>query len=166
MATSTAENLFEGALAGFAATTPMSIAMELMHRALPEHEQFPLPPRRIIADSPGGKGNSGGNGGDKAEEGAKLGATMVSHYAFGATAGSIYATQEGKVDLPPVVKGMGYGLGVWAVNYLGLLPAVGLIEPPTKMPARHTALMIAAHVVWGAALGLLTEAARGNGKGS
>ena len=36
-----------GALAGLAATAPMTLAMKLMHEALPRHEQYPLPPRQV-----------------------------------------------------------------------------------------------------------------------
>src|SRR5687767_10827262 len=39
--------ILAGALAGFAATGPMTAAMILMHRKLPLHERYPLPPRRI-----------------------------------------------------------------------------------------------------------------------
>ena len=40
--------LLLGALAGFAATVPMTIAMKLLHRELPADEQYHLPPRLII----------------------------------------------------------------------------------------------------------------------
>ena len=52
---------------------------------------------------------------------------------------------------------MAYGLAVWTTGYLGLLPALGALRPATEHPPRRTALMIAAHVVWGAALGLLAD---------
>jgi hypothetical protein len=42
--------LLNGALAGFVATVPMSAAMLTMHRLLPEHEQYPLPPHEITAE--------------------------------------------------------------------------------------------------------------------
>jgi putative membrane protein len=49
---------------------------------------------------------------------------------------------------------------VWTISYVGLLPLSGLFEPATEQPARRNALMIAAHVVWGLGLGVLTEVAR------
>jgi uncharacterized membrane protein YagU involved in acid resistance len=58
---------------------------------------------------------------------------------------------------PNVVNGVAYGLGVWTASYLGLLPALGLLAPATEHPARRNALMIAAHVVWGASLGITAK---------
>jgi hypothetical protein len=34
---------------------------------------------------------------------------------------------------------------------MGWIPAVGTLEPATEHPPRRNALMIAAHLVWGAA---------------
>ena len=39
-----------GALAGLAATAPMSLAMKLLHEQLPTHEQYPLPPREVVME--------------------------------------------------------------------------------------------------------------------
>ena len=36
-----------GALAGLAATAPMTLAMKLMHEQLPREERYPLPPRQV-----------------------------------------------------------------------------------------------------------------------
>ena len=40
-------NLLRGALAGIAATTPMTATMMYLHKHLPDEERFPLPPRNI-----------------------------------------------------------------------------------------------------------------------
>jgi uncharacterized membrane protein YagU involved in acid resistance len=144
---------FEGAVAGLAATVPMTTAMDLMHRALPMEEQYPLPPHQITMEAA-----------EKVrvrhsmDQPSRVSATMASHFGYGATTGAIYGEYEDRVNLPPVVKGVAYGLGVWAFSYLGLLPAVGILEPATKHPARRNAVMIAAHVVWGSALAMFYEA--------
>jgi len=49
---------------------------------------------------------------------------------------------------------------VWSTSYLVLLPALRLLRPATKAPPRRNALMIAAHLVWGGALGLVLRALR------
>ena len=36
-----------GTLAGLTATAPMTAAMIAMHKALPAHERYPLPPRKV-----------------------------------------------------------------------------------------------------------------------
>jgi uncharacterized membrane protein YagU involved in acid resistance len=152
MADSVIEKVFDGAMAGFGATVPMTIAMELMHRALPSHEQYPLPPRQITMRAAEGAGVK-----HHLNESDRLGATLASHFGYGAVTGAVYAAKADKINISPVVKGIGFGLAVWAVSYLGILPAVGALSPATKHPARRNALMIAAHVVWGGALGALTE---------
>jgi len=55
------------------------------------------------------------------------------------------------------VKGIVFGLGVWAASYLAWLPALGILPPATEAPPRRNAVMIAAHIVWGAAAGLLLD---------
>jgi len=48
---------------------------------------------------------------------------------------------------------------VWGGSYLGLLPSLGILRPATDHPAQRNALMIAAHLVWGATLGGALQAA-------
>jgi uncharacterized membrane protein YagU involved in acid resistance len=137
-----------GAVAGLGATVPMTAAMEVMHSMLPEEEQYPLAPRIITmkaAEEVDLKGEM--------NETERTTATLVSHFAYGACVGALYAPLKEKIPLSPVVAGACYGLAVWAGSYLGLLPALGVLSPATEHPVRRTALMIAAHLVWGAALG-------------
>lgn len=52
--------------------------------------------------------------------------------------------------------GMGYGLLVWVVSYMGWLPAVRLFPyAPKSEPAPRNALMIFAHFVFGSSLAAL-----------
>jgi len=48
--------------------------------------------------------------------------------------------------------GAGYGVAVWALSYLGWIPALNVLKPATQHPPRRDLLMIAAHLVWGTAL--------------
>ena len=59
-----------------------------------------------------------------------------------------------------MANGVVYGLTVWAGSYLGLLPAAGILRPAAEHPPRRTALMIAAHVLWGGVLGALAGGQR------
>lgn len=68
------DRLVLGALAGVAATLPMTMAMRRLHGRLPDEERYPLPPREISADLP------------------HLGltaptATLLHHFAYGGAAG-------------------------------------------------------------------------------
>jgi biotin transporter BioY len=92
------------------------------------------------------------------DEEERKAATWVSHFAYGATCGALYgAVSEGRTGGHPMLAGVGFGLAVWAGSYLGWLPAAGVLSPATEHPARRNALMIAAHVVWGATTGLAVE---------
>jgi hypothetical protein len=138
-----------GALAGLAATAPMTLAMKLMHEQLPREEQYPLPPRQVtegVAEKAGVR--------EQLDEDERQAATWVSHFAYGTACGALYGALSGeRADGRPLLAGVGFGLAVWAGSYLGWLPAAGIISPATEHPPRRNALMIAAHVVWGATTG-------------
>jgi uncharacterized membrane protein YagU involved in acid resistance len=85
------------------------------------------------------------------------GLTVLSHFAYGATCGAIYGPLSGRLGGGGVIGGVAFGLAVWTGSYLGWLPAAGILTPATEHPGRRNALMIAAHVVWGAAAGVLVE---------
>ena len=142
-----------GALAGLAATGPMTLAMKLMHEQLPREEQYPLPPRQVTE---GLAEKAGVN--EELDEEDREAATWVSHFAYGVACGALYGAVSGKkLDEHPLLAGMGFGLAVWAGSYLGWLPAAGVLSPATEHPPRRNALMIAAHVVWGATTGAVLE---------
>lgn len=135
-----------GCLSGVVATGPMTAAMLAWHRRLPVRERYPLPPGEIVAKL--------------ADETAvqalpaetRAAATMLAHYGYGGAAGLVYGLLEPRIAGSPIVKGTAFGLMVWLVSYLGLLPGTGILQPATQHPARRNALMIAAHGVWGVAL--------------
>jgi hypothetical protein len=138
-----------GALAGLAATAPMTLAMKLMHEQLPPEENYPLPPRQVAE---GMAEKAGVN--EHLDEEEREAATWASHFAYGAACGALYGALSGeRIDRHPLLAGVGFGVAVWAGSYLGWLPAAGIIAPATEHPPRRNALMIAAHVVWGATTG-------------
>lgn len=145
--------LLVGALAGFAATVPMTIVMLSLHRALPPQERDPLPPEDITQNAA-----QATNAEELVDEPEKhLAATLTNHFGFGALAGALYAPTASRIAAPDLAKGVVWGLLVWAASYLGWLPATGLYPSATEQPPHRNALMIASHIVWGAALGLLTR---------
>lgn len=149
-----------GALAGMAATVPMTLAMIAMHRRLPRRERYPLPPRAVtmeVLDSVGVQEQ-------QLDESQKSGVTLLSHFGYGAGVGALYAPLAHAVRLPPLASGCIYGLTVWAGSYLGWLPAAGLITPATEHPARRNALMITAHLVWGATTAIIIDRLDGQEK--
>jgi len=151
-------DLILGATAGCAATVPMSLTMDALHRRLPLSEQYPLPPRQIamqVAHQAGLEPKL-----DELDEDDRYHVSLAAHFGMGATAGSLYPLLAEQSFPAGVLNGAGYGLAVWAANYLGILPALGLLTPATRHPKRRTGVMIAAHIVWGAALGGLVSLTR------
>lgn len=150
-----------GLIAGVVATGPMTAAMILWHRRLPVAERYPLPPREItmkIARKTGVAENMSTE--------TRSAATMLAHFAYGGATGAIYGAVSDEIPAPALYKGVAFGLLVWTASYLGLLPGAGVLKVATEHPARRNALMIGAHVVFGAATGALTELLKDEAQGS
>jgi hypothetical protein len=145
-------DLVAGGVAGLVATVPMTAFMEAAHDRLPRDEQYSLPPRQITEEIAEKAGVD-----DHLDERQRTGLTIASHFAYGAAAGAAFAPLIRNTALPRVTTGIAYGLAVWAGSYLGWLPAAHIHRPATEEPAGRNALMIGAHVVYGAALGLLVD---------
>ena len=79
-----------------------------------------------------------------------MAATLANHFLFGAAAGALYYLLPERLRTPPA--SVGYACLVWAASYFGWVPVFKFLAPASRHPARRNALMIAAHVVWGAAL--------------
>jgi uncharacterized membrane protein YagU involved in acid resistance len=141
-----------GATAGFAATGPMTLVMAAGREGLPEREQYPLPPRTITERTA-----QAADLGQRMTDAQKEAATAVGHFGYGAATGAVYGVLAPLLPFGPVLNGVAFGLGVWAGSYLGWLPAAGLHPPAHHESAGRNATMIAAHVVWGAVLGILTD---------
>ena len=140
--------LAEGALAGLIATVPMTLFMLAAQRLLPQWQHYALPPERFteeFARRVGGK--------KQRRKSHLLGASLVSHLGFGTAMGAIYGPLARSIPLSSALKGSAFGSVVWLVVYLGWLPAVGMSEAATKQPIQRNALMIVAHLVWGAGTG-------------
>lgn len=141
-----------GSLAGCAATVPMTWTMAALHRQLPEEQRYPLPPRQVTMRAARAAGVE-----PPADEETRHQATLVAHFGMGTALGTLYGAAAATPALRGPVAGAAVGLGVWAANYLGLLPALGLLRPATEHPPHRTGLMIAAHLVWGAVAGTLLD---------
>ena len=128
-----------GSIAGAVATIPMTAMMNAFER------WEDLPPQRITENAAEGVLN---------EEQAEA-LSITAHFSLGAAAGAGYSGIAGETGLPPVAEGAVYGLAVWGGAYLGVLPHSGLYPSPEHDKKSRTLLMIGAHVVWGAALGLV-----------
>jgi uncharacterized membrane protein YagU involved in acid resistance len=139
-----------GAAAGLLATVPMTAAMKLAQHALPPHQRHPLPPRRITLRA---LRKVGLRPHIHLNEAQRRGLTLAAHFGYGTGAGALFGLFAPRNTREAVSAGVGYGLLVWAASYLGLMPALDLHPSATRESPGRNAMMIAAHVAWGAALG-------------
>lgn len=140
--------LVTGAMAGFVATVPMTIVMHALHHQLPGRERYRLPPEQITADLAQRSGLA------RVVSWTDIDAlAWTLHFAYGAGAGAIYARLVPVRGLSARLTGPAYGVVLGAASYFGWLPALSIHGRGDEQPPRRNALMLAAHVVWGSALG-------------
>ncbi len=80
-----ASGVVVGALAGFAATFPMTAVMGAGYRALPAGERYSLPPRQITMSLARSAGVA-----ESMDNSDRTVATAVAHFGYGAAMGGIY----------------------------------------------------------------------------
>ena len=145
-------DVLAGAGAGCLATGPMTAVMLVLHRRLPLTQRSALPPR-VVTDRLLTR-----LGLRRPRPGApRMALALAGHFAYGVAAGALFGPVAAVSPAPAPASGMVFGLALWAVSYLGWLPAARLFPPATDQPAARNRLMIAAHAVWGLALGVLTR---------
>lgn len=137
-----------GALAGTIATVPMTVFMLLMGRILPKWQHYDLPLEELtdeLAERAGVK--------EHLEKPELVAVALIAHFGYGAATGALYPLFAKSVSFPSILKGIVFGLGVWAVSYLGFLPALQMKTTAPQEPRQRNLLMIVAHIIWGAVLG-------------
>ena len=83
----------------------------------------------------------------------------ILHIGFGGAAGAVFGVARRRVPVPGpgVLQGVVFGTAVWAVSYLGWVPALGIMPPPSRDRPGRPETMVAAHWLYGALLALLTD---------
>jgi hypothetical protein len=76
--------------------------------------------------------------------------THVMHWAYGTGWGVVYGIVRGSRTRDPSMRdGLAFGLEVWAMSYVELVP-MGLYQLPWKYPAKDVATEVGFHLVYGA----------------
>lgn len=140
--------LLSGAAAGAAATVPMTIFWELMHRRLAGEPPRALPPREVAE---GLAVKAGVNRTLSETEMQWL--ALAAHFGYGTFTGALFGLVAPYHRRAAIGAGLLFGLGVWSASYLGWLPATGVRHSPRWDPLARTKLLIASHLVWGAFAG-------------
>lgn len=155
-------DLVAGALAGAAATFLMSPLMQprvtrAVARAVPgvtPLEEFP--PRRVIETA-----EQHATGTEPLPEPAEDAATWTAHLGFGMTMGALYGLVARPASTASsAATGVVFGTTIWAVSYLGWLPAFGVSTGTAAGHPGKLAFPFAAHLVFGATTGLVYERLR------
>lgn len=152
------QTVWRDACAGALATVPMTIFMLTTQRFLPGEQRYALPPEIITRDLA-----------HRVHIKPFLNkkqirvATLFAHFGYGSAMGVVYhfvwrwlPGREKRRVLAPL-QGLLYGFAVWAGSYLGLLPLLRISASGQREPGRRNLMMIAAHEVWGAALGIASN---------
>ncbi len=142
----TARNVVRGAVAGTVATGAMSALMLAARRQMGEQ-----PPDAIAKKAADAVGAS-------PTESQADALAVALHMGFGATIGAAYSLLP-RVG-PPVARAVAVSMAVYAASYQGWVPALNILPPASKDKPARPAVMAAAHVVYGAVLGLLEHRLR------
>src|SRR5947208_2337804 len=84
-----------GTIAGLVATIPMTLSMLLLQRILPKQHRYALPPERITKELARRVGVK-----QHLNKRQRLGATLISHFGYGASMGALYTPFAPRIPLP------------------------------------------------------------------
>jgi hypothetical protein len=136
-------DVWKGALAGFAATAPMTVAMWALDRSWRPTEQR-LPPKQITR-----KLARRFRLDRLLNESGKEAASWASHFGYGAATGAAYPLTAERIPVRAEVKGPLYGVLVWALSYLGWLPALAILPHAKRQSTWRNIALVGSHVIWG-----------------
>lgn len=147
------QTVLVGTLGGVLGTVTMSALMLAAHKA---RLMGRLPPERITQ-----KAFFHGFRSHKRERRKNMLAALL-HIGFGAAAGAFFGFVYRRlpVGANPVGLGSVYGSLIWFLSYGGWAPALGMIPPIHRDRPGRPAIMVLAHWVYGATLGVVIEFVR------
>jgi hypothetical protein len=106
----------------------------------------------------------------KTPEPARKALALVNHFAFGGVCGALFGlahevkrtrsrrTSGVESYRAPLVTGLAYGTAIWAVSYMGLVPAMRIMPRPADDRRGRPTSMVLAHWIFGAVLAKVVAA--------
>jgi len=87
----------------------------------------------------------------------QAGVAVLLHIVFGSAAGALFGLLYRRLRAPldPSLQGVIFASMVWAASYKGWIPALGIMPPPERDRAGRPVIMVLAHWLYGATLGML-----------
>jgi uncharacterized membrane protein YagU involved in acid resistance len=138
------QTLARGALAGLAATVPMTVVIGAGRAA----GLIGTPPPVEITENAAEKAGEDPNRQSLEFQAAWLAA----HIGYGAACGVLFSAIRPMLPRSDLVAGLLFGAAVWGVSYIGLMPSLNLYPSAQDDSNQRQVVMIAAHAVFGTAL--------------
>jgi putative membrane protein len=133
-------SIWKGALAGLVGGLVGSGAKILAEKIYPPRIKGQTPPPAVLAEDIAGHPLS---------EGKQEVATQGIHWTFGALAGGVYGAA---VELEPKAaawQGAAFGLALNRMTHQGILPKMGLADPPAQQDIQEKQSEWVTHIVYG-----------------
>src|ERR687897_1892580 len=138
------QTLARGALAGLAATVPMTVVIGAGRAA----GLMGTPPPVEITEN---VAEQAGEDPDRQSPEFQA-ASLAAHAGYGAACGVIFAAIRPVLPRSDLVAGLLFGGAVWGISYISLMPSLSLYPPAHEDSNQRQVVMIAAHAVFGTAL--------------
>lgn len=80
------------------------------------------------------------------------------HWSYGTLLGGLYGALRGRADAVDAPGGLAFGTAAWLLGDEVMVPLLGLSKGPTEYPAKQHAHRLGAHLVYGLAASVVTQA--------
>ena len=142
-----------GALAGGVATLLMTALMKAYQAT--GLFRGPIPPTRITRAALDVVG-----AGNEVDDETETAVMAAGHWGYGMACGALFGVLHTRIrpPIPTAVHGTLFGLLIWALSYMGWVPAAGIMPHPARQNPAQAFMPLLAHVVYGSTLGLTFDA--------
>jgi len=138
------QTLARGALAGLAATVPMTVVIGAGRAAGLMGTPPPVEITENVAQQAGEDPNR--------QSPEFQAAWLAAHTGYGAACGMVFSAIRPMLPRSDLIAGLLFGAAVWGVSYISLMPSLNLYPPAQDDSNQRQVVMIAAHAIFGTAL--------------
>src|SRR5215208_1718261 len=146
------QTLARGALAGLAATVPMTVVIGAGRAAGLSRTPPPVEITENAAEQAGEEPD---------RQSPEFQASwLAAHAGYGAACGVIFSAIRPVLPRSDLAAGLLFGAAVWGVSYIKLMPSLNLYPSAEDDSNQRQAVMIAAHAIFGTALATVEDRLR------